>query len=790
LEIRARSGNLVVASAPLDQIRELARLPQVLRLEGPSPATPTLALSVPDVRADEIWEDPALGWDKGDGVISGMVDTGINLQHEAFRDDAGNSRVQYVWDMSDSGGPPPEEDVCGYWDVEGNWVSASCFGSECNPQQIAEDACRQRDMEIPGVMPHGTAVMGTQAANWFGCDTDSGERCRGVAPLADIVAVKLTEMFTNVEIAEGTSYIFRKADALGLAAVVNLSLGIYRGPRDGSSVFEKFMTDQTGPARIVVASAGNEGLNNEHAEARLSGVNPLNKVYAQMDGGSGQKRSTHLQGWYSYDGTQEIKVRILRKFFQEPEIIIEWLEFGESESVEKPQVGPLYGVSLEHTESTDTARGFIIEIWTQESPAWEYQVEMFADGLGGEQEVVVDLWIDPLSTSQKPDGESVFAFDTRSASAAKTLTPPCTADGVICVSSYNTRCPNGLCGQPLGGDLGNDTVGTFSAFSSRGPRRDGASKPEVGAPGQALVVPSSPGQTTYGSYAVGTSFSSPHVAGAVTLVLRNNPAVTSSDIIDSIRGTARPWQIDEATWERETGGYRGIGKLDAFSLVTALSTLPIPPTGLAAQVVRGNHVQLSWIASPSDDVVSYNIYYDRGTGDMDYLSPIGSVPANVLTWISPWPLSVGSFSFGVRAVNVEGEEDKNRFVAIVQLMPQLFGGAGDDDICFIATAAFQDVEAPQVVRLREFRDRFLLPNAWGRAFVDAYYRHSPPLAEWLKKHRLISAGVRVALLPVVGCADLMVRWPSAGPIVAAGGAILLLAVFVGCRRNPFVSGER
>ena len=41
------------------------------------------------------------------------------------------------------------------------------------------------------------------------------------------------------------------------------------------------------------------------------------------------------------------------------------------------------------------------------------------------------------------------------------------------------------------------------------------------------------------------------------------------------------------------------------------------------------------------------------------------------------------------------------------------GLGGDDDICFIATAAFGDIDAPQVRLLREMRDRFLLKTTWG-----------------------------------------------------------------------------
>jgi hypothetical protein len=329
-----------------------------------------------------------------------------------------------------------------------------------------------------------------------------------------------------------------------------------------------------------------------------------------------------------------------------------------------------------------------------------------------------------------------------------------------------------------------DSVDTFSAFSSRGPRRDGVLKPELGAPGQALIVPFVPGADIFSMYAVGTSFSSPHMAGTVALLLVNNENLNPDDILSSINGqTTRPWEIDDQTWNQIDRGYRGAGKLDAYELVKALINLPEPPTGLSARVVNGSFVRLDWLSSPSPDVTSYNIYYDGGTGTMDYQNAVGTVPATTLSWVTPWPLRVGIFSFGVRTVNAEGKEDRNNQVVSQPVLPQLFGGAGDDDFCFIATAAFQDSRAPQVERLREIRDRFVLRFSWGRRFVRDYYRLSPPVAAWLKEHRFVSGMVKTALMPLVGCAQLAYHGPAVGWI--AGGLCMgsLLTGLVGFRRK-------
>ena len=56
-----------------------------------------------------------------------------------------------------------------------------------------------------------------------------------------------------------------------------------------------------------------------------------------------------------------------------------------------------------------------------------------------------------------------------------------------------------------------------------------------------------------------------------------------------------------------------------------------------------------------------------------------------------------------------------------------------DEGCFIATAAFGTPHAEEIDELREFRDHILLSNTLGEMFVDAYYRFSPPVAEWISE---------------------------------------------------------
>lgn len=80
-----------------------------------------------------------------------------------------------------------------------------------------------------------------------------------------------------------------------------------------------------------------------------------------------------------------------------------------------------------------------------------------------------------------------------------------------------------------------------------------------------------------------------------------------------------------------------------------------------------------------------------------------------------------------------------------------------DTSCFIATAAYGHFSHPQVQLLRDFRDRHLLTNPPGRAFVRWYYRHSPAAAGFIAGHEGLKMLVRGALLPVIAVAWLIMH---------------------------------
>ncbi len=72
-------------------------------------------------------------------------------------------------------------------------------------------------------------------------------------------------------------------------------------------------------------------------------------------------------------------------------------------------------------------------------------------------------------------------------------------------------------------------------------------------------------------------------------------------------------------------------------------------------------------------------------------------------------------------------------------------GAPKSGGCFVASVAFPSPFAPEVGRLRNWRDDRLLPNPWGRALARLYYRWGPGLARVLAGRPLFLRPVRLLL---------------------------------------------
>jgi len=108
--------------------------------------------------------------------------------------------------------------------------------------------------------------------------------------------------------------------------------------------------------------------------------------------------------------------------------------------------------------------------------------------------------------------------------------------------------------------------------------------------------------------------------------------------------------------EGEKGEYSNIISTRTGEVITEL---PLPVENFHAVSIDGARIRLEWEVSVSSDVEGYNIYWDSGTGIINYAKPIASIKHPATSWTT-WELEEGKeYRFGIRVEDKEGKEEKN-----------------------------------------------------------------------------------------------------------------------------------
>jgi hypothetical protein len=110
-------------------------------------------------------------------------------------------------------------------------------------------------------------------------------------------------------------------------------------------------------------------------------------------------------------------------------------------------------------------------------------------------------------------------------------------------------------------------------------------------------------------------------------------------------------------------------------------------------------------------------------------------------------------------------------------MSRIDDGRDHHSNCFIATAAYGSPLARELDSLRRFRDQRLLTTAAGALAVDAYYRISPPMANWIAKRPAVRQSVRWLLSPWVSAPDV------AAVFTGTCALFVILRTFLSLRRR-------
>jgi hypothetical protein len=73
--------------------------------------------------------------------------------------------------------------------------------------------------------------------------------------------------------------------------------------------------------------------------------------------------------------------------------------------------------------------------------------------------------------------------------------------------------------------------------------------------------------------------------------------------------------------------------------------------------------------------------------------------------------------------------------------------------CFIATAAFENQESPEVLLLQRFRDTWLDTSRLGKEFIEFYYSTSPAIADWMTRNPRSKKPIRTMLRVITFCLE-------------------------------------
>ncbi len=355
--------------------------------------------------------------------------------------------------------------------------------------------------------------------------------------------------------------------------------------------------------------------------------------------------------------------------------------------------------------------------------------------------------------------------------------------------------------------------------------------------------------TTDYFWSSGTSFATAFVSGVAGLLLSEQPALTADQIKARILNSVDAVSDADITTQTVSGGRlnadRAIADQEEIDAGTAFGDIPvIVPFGTGLNVGETRTFSLNgdaasaWVSSdPTVGTIAQNgpntalftavgagvcTVRTTGSSQVHTSAPIHVreiLVAGADLTLSPGQTSLFSATGGTTpytwksndpsivtvdrdtgevtaqsggATTVQASDARGFFGTSLLIQVQGAGAGlsgGGDKTCFVATAAFGSPLARHVRTLRAFRDRYLLTNAPGRAFVRIYYRYSPPLAERIAESPLLRAVARTLLMPLVLFAWLLMKTGAPWEAVFAlclsslGGAILFYRTRIGRSRS-------
>jgi hypothetical protein len=610
-EVLAVRGNIAIVSMAVDDVERVADLSCIERFELSKEQFAKLDLAREVSGVNKVHQGLNLpSAYTGKGVITGIVDSGMDPNHINFKNEDGTSRIRQL-----------------------TYVRANAAGTDAISTYYGDDY-PDRPISLyttdSNESYHGSHTMGIMAGGYRGQITypkQVGEHdveivtednpYYGVAYNSDIVASCGT--LGDGYIALGVEHILDYAYLHEQPAVINLSLGSNSGPHDGRAMLNRYL-ELAGEEAIICVSAGNEG-NLPIAITKNLTAND-NKVqsffYPDYYGKDAFKGTDYYKinygAMYFYSDTEEdfeiqaviynkSRGRIAQRFtvpvgatLNKATYYISSSDYQQSsDDVVSQQLANYFkgylGVGVGVDEGTQVYEGeevqkryyALIDVYLQDNTDGQnadgnYILGFIVTGKDGQR---IDCYSDALATSFTSYGIDGWMDGSTNGS----ISDMACGKNVIVVGSYNERDDFGFLGGYLGGYEEHYYPGEISNFSSYGTLINGKNLPHVCAPGASLISSTNNyylASTTdvtedmlqgkletadrnyYWEVAAGTSMSCPFVAGSIALWLEANPTLTFDDVLNIIEKTSIKDSyvtdansgVDPIQW--------GAGKFDAY----------------------------------------------------------------------------------------------------------------------------------------------------------------------------------------------------------------------------------
>ena len=574
VRIMARVGSITAARVTVSGLRALVESPAV-RFIDISRKSASMSASDKSIYFGRVPFETR-GFQEagsGEGALIGLVDTGIDFTHPDLNDSTG-TRILYLWDMSDVDNANAPTGVDPSFDWGREYAKTEI---DASPEQVI-----QRDGDGGG--GHGTHVAGIAAGS--GPLPDERE---GMAPAANLIVVKALRTvdsgggFSDADVLAACDYIFKRAEELGMPAVINLSLGHYEGPLDGSSLFEQALSELTGPGRILVAAAGNGGFDPIHAGGQAAPA-AVHEAFVLPQ----NKDRASVNMWYAPGAVDSIAIGFYRPAAGAPTLlgVTDPIPAGEVLGLTEPV--PIFSngnalgyLSVDAATMNDERNGdgqIQVTLTDQNDPGIDLSRTLWSVIIYGAEGGRQDLWANDAVFSTEP--LTVASRVQWFGDSEHSIASPATAREVIAVGSYvsNNRFINILGRERIWENPTREgapripDIGQRSYFSGVGPSRDGRTLPHITAPGEVILSLLSSHMTPGKGYDVssvqeggnylaleGTSIAAAHVTGAVAGMLAADPELTPDLTRRILEETA---DVGLQTGATPNNGF-GAGKLNA-----------------------------------------------------------------------------------------------------------------------------------------------------------------------------------------------------------------------------------